>query len=168
MSFGDKMYCIMMYIVSGIKIYIKNDIKFQSYCLDLVGWTLSDITSSLATLLEVHSNVHNDDGPRIWRWSVGVSAEILGRTAEFCLTTQEISQWKLVSAHHWRSNSIIFWHEIVCDSDSGLQGPHKATECPCFASPGFTVTGIYLEHLLETKFFLVSGIICHLIKCTKA
>lgn len=89
----------------------------------------------------------------------GVRSDILGRAGRSAvfffsfLENPELSQWKLVSALHCWNNSIIFWHESVCDSDSRSLGPHKEMECPCFATPGFTVTAIYPVELLDMQSF---------------
>lgn len=69
------------------------------------------------------------------------------------LENPERSQWKHVSALHCWNNSIIFWHESICDSDSRSLGPHKEMECPCFATTGFTVTAIYPVELLDMQSF---------------
>ena len=53
----------------------------------------------------------------------------------FLLETPELIQWKHVSALHCWNNSIIFWHESICDSDSCSMGPHKEMECPLFCHP---------------------------------
>lgn len=72
----------------------------------------------------------------------------------FLLEKPEPSQWKHVSARHCWNNSIIFWHESICDSDSCSLGPHEELECPCFATPGFTVTAVYPVELLVRQSFL--------------
>lgn len=49
---------------------------------------MSDITPPSNSAESALKNVSKDNGRRMFEWSFGVSAEMFGRTAEFCLTTQ--------------------------------------------------------------------------------
>lgn len=91
------------------------------------------------------------------RWLfVGARSEILGRaggTVEFCLRIQSS-----VSGNTWVFSTVgitqlyfdmkAFVTVILAHWDL-----HKEMECPCFATPGFTVSAIYPVELLDMQSF---------------